>query len=473
MRALMLLTLLACGGEPGPMDTPRDTAASDTGVCPVSGFGKPSEWSLPETGVPLRGVDDATCSGPNDELSRVVDLTGDQRPDLVRLYGCDRDTDLGDTHWLVHENLGDGFSETPRRWPLPDITESFAFHEWQDGACEVDPDHLFGLHDLTGDRRPDLIILSDCDPASELGTSSWQVFANTGEGFAPEPVTWSVPGEFGDDSWRRLEQTQCQRQEADLYGLHDLDGDERPELVRFAGCPEDGGIDHDGTWRVWKNEGDGFAGEPEVWTLPTDVPGGWESVGSQNCMDTDDHLFVSRDMNGDQIPDLVVTSFCDADPAWDEHWRVYFGTGNGFDAGVEWAIPEHRAQGAWQFLLGQDCVLGTDSKGGLIDLDGDGLPDLIRYGECWEDDVPRTWVFHRNLGDGFATTETLWWLPDDNESLTWTTLSDRQCDDPEDRLLHIVDMTGDQIPDVVETYGCDIESEIGLSQWRVSVGGCL
>ncbi len=471
---LLLASLVACGGNAGPGDSlPADSAGPDLATCPVLGFAPAQDWLLPETGVPLRSFSDATCSGENDELQRVVDLNGDQAPDLVRLYGCDRETDHGNTHWLVHENRGDGFAEEPVYWSLPAITEPYAFHEWQDGACEAEPDHLFGVEDLTGDHRPDLVVLSDCQPDTAVGTSAWWVFENLGDRFASDPITWSAPADFGEDSWRSLEQDQCRGGGADLYSLGDLDGDDKPELVRFGGCLDTGELDHDGTWLVWRNQGDGFAGEPERWILPTSVPGRWDGFQGQNCKSEDDHLYVSRDMNNDGVLDLVVSSFCNQDEVWDDRWLVFFGNGNGFGEATEWPIPEHRAPGAWQFLLGTDCVLGTDSKGGLVDLDGDELPDLVRYGACWGDTVPRTWTVHRNLGDGFDPEETEWWLPDDPEPNTWATLADLQCDDPQDRLVRILDLSGDHIPDVVETYGCSADSAVGDSVWRVLPGGCL
>ena len=391
MRMLMFLlaSLTACGGTAGPGGTPSgDSATPDAAVCPALGFGDAQDWLLPATGVALRGFADATCSGEDDELQRVVDLTGDQAPDLVRLYGCDRETDLGNTHWLVHENLGDGFATEPTLWSLPAVSEPFAFHEWQDGACEADPDHLFGVRDLTGDHRPDLVVLSDCQPSTPVGTSVWWVYENQGDGFAAEPLAWSAPADFGEDAWRRLEQEQCGGEDADLYGLHDLDGDDRPELVRFGGCLETGEVDHDGSWLVWRNQGDGFASEPERWVLPAGVPGRWDGLTGQNCKAADDHLYVTRDLNGDAVLDLVVSSFCNRDEVWDERWLVFLGNGSGFGEATEWPIPEHRAPGAWQFLLGADCIRGSDSKGGLVDLDGDLLPDLVRYGSCWGDTIP-------------------------------------------------------------------------------------
>lgn len=472
-RALLLLAACTQAQDPGGAAPPGDSAATDTAGCSAVGFGDEADWALPPTDVPVRALSDATCSGEDDELHQLLDLNGDHAPDLVRLYGCDRTTDFGNTHWLVHENTGQGFAAAATTWPLPALTEPFAFHEAQDGACENDPDHLFDIRDMTGDHRPDLVVLSDCDPETDLGRYAWWVFENTGSGFAPDPIEWQAPAELAPDQWRRTEQDQCGLDAADLYGLHDLDGDHRPELVRFAGCAGEGQFDFDGTWRVWRNDGTGFAAEPEVWTMPTDVGGNWDGVEAFNCKGDEDHLFVARDLTGDSVLDLVVTSGCDTDPAWDERWRVYPGTGQGFDDAVDWPIPSHRAPGAWQFVLSTECVRSTDSRGGLIDLDGDDLPELIRFGSCWGDAVPRTWTVHRNLGDRFAEEESAWWLPDDREPNTWATLTDRQCDDPTDQLLEITDLNGDHTPDVVGTYGCSGSSAVGRDAWTIRPGGCL
>lgn len=476
-RPLLLMPLLAaCAVEPDRMvlRSPGGSGGSggDTGTCAVHGFGDRVDWPLPATGVSLRGLTDLTCSGPDDELHVVADLTGDRAPDLIRISDCERASGVGSAHWWVHENVGDGFAADPLPWPLPALSEPYPFQRWSDSFCDADVDHLFAVRDLTGDHRPDLVLLSDCDPASELGRSEWWVYENRGDGFASAPVVWAAPSDVGDEEWGSLEQVDCRGGTRDLYGLHDLDGDDAPELVRFAGCLESGDFDYNGTWTVWRNQGDGFASAPEVWTLPTDAPGRWDGIEGQNCKGEEDHLYVTRDLTGDGVLDLVVSSFCDTDPRWDERWWVYPGTGAGFEAPVDWPIPEHRAPGAWQYLLGRDCVTPTDSKGGLIDLDGDALPDLVRYGPCGGTTVPRTWTFHRNLGDGFAPGEQAWWLPDDTEPMTWATGRDPLCDTPEDRLLVIEDLNGDQLPDVVETYGCSVDSAVGASVWQVRPGGC-
>ena len=395
IRPLLLMPLLAaCAVEPDRMvlRSPGGSGGSggDTGTCAVHGFGDRVDWTLPATGVSLRGLTDLTCSGPDDELHVVADLTGDRAPDLIRISDCERASGVGSAHWWVHENVGDGFAADPLQWPLPALSEPYPFQKWSDSFCDADVDHLFAVRDLTGDHQPDLVLLSDCDPASELGRSEWWVYENRGDGFASAPVVWAAPSDVGDEEWGSLEQVDCRGGTRDLYGLHDLDGDDAPELVRFAGCLESGDFDDNGTWTVWRNQGDGFASAPEVWTLPTDAPGRWDGIEGQNCKGEEDHLYVTRDLTGDGVLDLVVSSFCDTDPRWDERWWVYPGTGAGFEAPVDWPIPEHRAPGAWQYLLGRDCVTPTDSKGGLIDLDGtpsptssgtalrghDGAPDL-------------------------------------------------------------------------------------------------
>lgn len=49
--------------------------------------------------------DTAYCTSPASiPTFRVADLTGDRRPDIVVTHHC-TDTTVGDTNWLVYQNL--------------------------------------------------------------------------------------------------------------------------------------------------------------------------------------------------------------------------------------------------------------------------------------------------------------------------------------------------------------------------------
>ena len=471
MRALvpLLVAASACAEDPA---VAAPAPAADSGSACTRGFATaPIDWPLP---VPARGTLDATCSGDGDELMRLIDLDGDRAPELVRVYDCDRGGPLGDTEWWVHRNDGDGFTAAPEVWALPQTGTDYAFGALRDGACESAPDTLFELTDLDGDLRPDLVVLSDCLLDGPLGSSEWAVYLNTGAGFAAEPIAWSAPAELAPDGWRTTDQEQCGRFNTDLFTLRDLDGDLAPELVRTAGCVGEGQVEALGRWDVWRNTGAGFAAQPEAWALPTDHGGdGWPSLTGNLCERDPDHLHGTLDFTGDRIADLVVSSSCDRDGVWDERWLLYVGTGAGFEPAIDWRPPPTHVPGAWQRPFPTECTVPNDRKTLLTDLTGDQLPDLVLLGACLGETTPAAWEVHVHQGDGFSAEPEMWWLPEDDEPMTWSTLHDARCGDADDSLMEVFDIDGDRLPDLVETYGCDPDDPIGRDQWRVRLGGCI
>jgi Salmonella virulence plasmid 65kDa B protein/FG-GAP-like repeat len=93
-----------------------------------------------------------------------------------------------------------------------------------------------------------------------------------------------------------------------------------------------------------------------------------------------------RDMNGDGLPDLYVTSF-DGNFSGNYTWyegAVFFNTGSGFSGAVPWAIPAgagsgglHGPQESVTMIIpdGTEWYIKTQ---GLIDINGDGLPDFCQ-----------------------------------------------------------------------------------------------
>jgi hypothetical protein len=471
-----LLLALACTQEPARPPGGQTSDSADSGEPVTCNLGFDTEvltWTLADVPGPLRALSDASCSEDGDEINLLEDLDGDRRPDLIRLLDCSRNSDLGDGVWKVHRNTGAGFAAEAIDWSLPETPEPYAFSSRQDGACENDPDHLFDLRDLDGDQRPELVVLSNCEGSTEPGFERWEVYKNTGDGFAVPAESWPVPAELAPDGWRTLEADRCGSFTRDVYALTDLTGDQAPDLVRTAGCT-DQGVEGLGYWEVWRNLGDGFAETAEQWALPTDHGGdAWPGLAGGYCEHSTDHLYGTLDITGDDIPDLVVSSSCDEDPAWDERWRVYPGTGAGFSEAIDWSPPPTHVQGRWQRPFAAECTVASDLKTTLTDLTGDNLPDLVMLGACYGEMTPSSWEIYENLGDGFAVEPIDWWLPDDNEPLTWAVRTDTRCNNADDALLSIVDIDGDELPDVVETYGCDDTDGTGDTHWRVRLGGCL
>jgi hypothetical protein len=138
-----------------------------------------------------------------------------------------------------------------------------------------------------------------------LGSSSasWQVYLNTGTGFATMATTWTVPtldtaegfyltsggSSSGGVDWTTI----------------DMDGDGKPDLVQTA---QNGVVlgSSSASWRVYRNMGNGFATTPTSWTVPTlDTAEGFylTSGGGSGGV-----YWTTMDLNGDGRLDLVQTA---------------------------------------------------------------------------------------------------------------------------------------------------------------------
>ncbi|MEQ1505917.1 MAG: VCBS repeat-containing protein, partial [Myxococcota bacterium] len=267
----------------------------------------------------------------------VQDLDGDGIVDLVQF---DRepgsaDPAIGRDQWLRFANTGGGFDPAGAGWPIPyrAVFPTTGYH----ALIDLDGDGLVDFVQFDRERPPD-------DAA--IGDTEWRLFANTGAGFDPNPVSWPIP------------------YPADLLnsGFHavlDLDGDGLPDFVQFdreqtsldaaIGATE---------WRVYRNTGAGFEASALSWPIP--YPATLLSTGYHTVLDLD----------GDGLVDFVQfdREETSTDPAIaDTEWRYFANTGAGFDPNpVSWPIP-------------YPANLLDSGYHAVVDLDGDGYVDFVQF----------------------------------------------------------------------------------------------
>ena len=168
----------------------------------------------------------------------------------------------------------------------------------------------------------------------------------------------------------------------------DMNGDGIPDLVDTSACSATNPY-----WKVFLGTKAGFATTVTNWQVSTTpVLVCWirevnvYSWGSVTVHDT-------VDINGDGIPDWV--------NAGQAPWQVYLGyaptpsASGGFDAPRTWNSPALTAvhAGALAHFLGWD---GTGDYLDLVDMNADGLPDLVYLPTTGEGSVP--WTVWYNTG---------------------------------------------------------------------------
>ncbi|PRQ03993.1 hypothetical protein ENSA5_11760 [Enhygromyxa salina] len=463
------------GDGDGDGDPPVDACSFDAQVL---------EWSVP---APIGGADlheftaqGLTCNNNEDYRYSTFDLSGDGAPDLVVTDLCDA-AGVGSTGWEIYENTGTGFDPMPMDWSLPMTIGGEDVHEFttQGLTCNNNEDYRYSTFDLSGDGAPDLVVTDLCD-AETVGSTHWDLYTNTGVGFADAPIEWSLPAPIGGADLHEFmaEGLTCNNNEDYRYSTLDLTGDGAPDLVVTDLC--DAGEVGTDRWDVYENTGAGFDDVAIEWSLPTPI-GGMDIhellAQGLTCNNNEDYRYSTFDLTGDGAPDLVVTDLCDAGGVGTDRWDVYENTGTGFAAvAIEWSLPapiggddlhEFTAQGL-------TCNNNEDYRFSTLDVTGDGAPDLVVTDLCDADGVGSgRWDVYKNMGTGFAEAPIEWSLPapiggDDLHEFTAQGLT---CNNNEDYRFSTFDLSGDRAPDLVVTDLCDAE-EVGSVRWELYVATC-
>ncbi len=225
---------------------------------------------------------DASTSNPNWSLT---DIDGDGDRDLV-ITGFDGIEGVGEGRWLVHLLDGGAFSSNGSTWVVP----SLGGDEMRYTDDRVSGGANWDLIDLHGDGVPELVVAWQ-EGVEGVGDTHWQVYSNLGTAFDTNPQYWILPSGLSGLTWA------VDRSDDGLnWTLADMDADGSPDLVVTTGGA---GANGTGRWEVYRNDGQGFAEEPQVFLLPN----GLES-GMARRFDSSD--FVVADVDGDGLLDLLL-----------------------------------------------------------------------------------------------------------------------------------------------------------------------
>ena len=426
--------------DDGTSDSSDDSGSGTTGEppppCEGEGFAADAvAWSLPDGYGDAAFVDTfhAYCLDGSQHHA-TFDLTGDGAPDLVVTDDCQGSAGT----WLVYENNGDGFGSNPIQWSLPDGYGDAAFVDTFHAYCLDGSQHHATL-DLTGDGAPDLVVTDDC--SGSAGT--WLVYENTGDGFANDPIQWSLPAGYGDAAFVDTFHAYC-LDGSQHHATLDLTGDGAPDLVVTDDCNGSAG-----TWLVYRNDGDGFSADPVQWSLP---PGyndaAFIDTSHAYCLDNSQH-HSTMDLTGDGAPDLVVTDDCQGSAGT---WLLYTNNGDGFASDpIDWDLPPGYHDAAFIDPFHAYC-LDNSQRHATFDITGDALPDLIVTDDC--QGSAGTWLVYRNEATSFAADPLQWSLPPDYGDAAFIDTAHAYCLDNSQH-HSTFDLTGEGRPDLVVTDDCN------------------
>lgn len=337
----------------------------------------------------------------------VVDINGDGFPDVVDLTDdcLEWDPVTGTTllaaHWNFHPGSLNGFQPQPVQW---DIFEP-ASHLAGSGHCPAlrlsrtndrgvswtDSDTL----DITGDGIPDYV-------SNHPWTSThpfWMVFPGI------RPAAQGARWRFGAPRLWRAPRRELRRAEAGLRYLGHEGSADTADLVDFNA---DGRPDYvtapigTGDVQVWYNLGDSFEANPTVFRTPWKVLRFTTTSGLQ--------IAGMVDMNGDGLADQVLAWDRSGNRPYGGKWLVLINAGNQTVGPLDWNLPRSGCQ--WDGLRQALDQGAGDVVRDLIDINGDGLPDVVE--SCQNGARSTRWKVWLNRGAGFRREALDWAAPHDS-----------------------------------------------------------
>jgi hypothetical protein len=297
-------------------------------------FGSAGGFAATATRFSLPPASPAGCATVS-----IFDTDGDLLPDYVVTSLCS-DATVGTSRWLVYSNSSahTGFAPTVGQYTLPPggTAGAFAATGVTTPTCTNGANQpAFQLLDINGDGKLDFVVTQACDDAT-VGTTSWRVYLGTASGAAATPTSLVLPtsppfttGAFAE-TYGTL--TCSATVSKPTFGLLDFDADGRPDLIVTQSC-NDAALGTS-SWLLFHNGGAAFAASTTIAlpTIPSAPTNPFPSLGAAGtCTGTSGPPTYSiLDVNGDALPDLLVTGDCDDALTGSTYWQLFANTGAGF-----------------------------------------------------------------------------------------------------------------------------------------------
>ena len=359
---------------------------------------------------------------------------------------------------------GQGFSLTAINWNTPagglfdawNVPLGFPYH--YNAVHAGNNSTQWNTVDITGDGKVDLVETSDYSTGTFVqfgvpGAPYWKVYIGNGTGFASSSVNWTTPtggqytfngnygflNTYGQSNLESISQS---------WQLMDMNNDHLPDLVvtgaynTTVGWPVQFGAGSAPIWKVYLNTGSSFASSPVSWSTPSG--GAYSSTGaalgfyaiSGSCNATGSCQYWDlKDMNGDALPDLVITAQYNTALAahvqfgagTSPYFKVHLNTGSGFNpTPINWSTPvggrysNNTTSLGYVYTYGIYSGCDSSQSWAIADADGDQRPDLVVTGhhnvttnmaEQFGNGTNPHWRVYLNNGSGFDAVPVLWLTP--------------------------------------------------------------
>jgi RHS repeat-associated protein len=402
----------------------------------------PQEWGPFWTPQPTSGLWGTPSATENSAtFTALVDLDGDGLPDRAvqevlrngqyNFYRFQRSTGIGFGQLTTYHGL------EPPGWydPVYPAWNSIVASGYGWNTTEVVENYV-ALQDINGDGLPDRI-MRDRDTWTPL---YFRVQLNNGWGFDPV-IPW---GPFAIPPGMTLHWSSPTATWLDstYTALADMNGDGLPDRIRWkSDAPHD-------RFHVEINHGSGF--NPSVDWLGVSSPHSsvhWNSIAARWMPNSDirETYVMLLDMNGDGLPDRVMRK--GAAPY--NTFLVQLNNGAGFQPPQEWGPVDNPTGDSW--WGSPNGVYQNATFAALVDINGDGLPDRVR----WRPVAPYDrFLVQLNTGKGFG--QTIEWLGVSSpfSSVHWNSLSAVWPSGNHSELyVDLLDINGDGLPDRVMKKG--------------------
>jgi hypothetical protein len=353
--------------------------------------------------------------------TQLADLNGDGLPDLIQMYYPLNGDYANVPQHRIYLNTGSGFVKSDVF--SASLAQTNMFFVGSVGNIDMGTQ----LSDINGDGLPDLIQLYNPSNGDYGNVPQRRVYLNNSNGFDySASYSSTLPDMYFAGSAGKINMgTQ----------LSDINGDGLPDLIQLY-FPTNGDYGNIPQKRIYLNTGAGF----EIGgSYSISLPDTWFRVASA---DAGTRL---ADLNGDGLPDLIQMYYPrNGDYNNVLQQRIYLNDGVGFVKSDTFSASLAQTN---MFFVGWvvsggvgDVNMGTQ----LVDINGDGLPDLVQLyyptNGAYENQPQRR--VYLNTGAGFAYKVSLSAsLPD-----AWFRYSGV------DFGTQFADLNGDGLPDLIQLY---------------------